>query len=234
MLENNFKIVGGDTDSIMFCKPDMSPFPKEEQELLLQKINSLLPGKIKFKNDGIFTKVLYLKSKNYCMIDEKGKRKIKGSSLKSATLEPQLKKFLNEMIDNIMIDKLDQLPNIYRKYQLEIENITDITPWCKKVSLSTKTYNSPRKNEKDIIDAIVGKEYVVGDKVYVFTKMKTIELEETYKVGVKKGQKKTKEVKYLCLKEDFKGEFDKETYLGKLESCLNRFETIQEIMELFK
>ena len=231
---HNFKIVGGDTDSIMFCKPDMNPFTKEEQDNLIKEINDLLPKMINFKNDGIFPRVVYLKAKNYVMVDSKGKRKIKGSALKSATLEPIYKQFLNEMVDLLIDDKQDLLIPTYTKYGQMIENITDITPWCKKQTLSKTTYDSPRKNESNVIDAIKGKEYVPGDKIYLITTVKMEPSGEFYKVGPNKGQPKMKKVKTLVLKEDFTGDYDKDTYYDKLYKCVQRFETILPIKEMFK
>ena len=226
MLMHNFRIVGGDTDSIMFCKPDMAPFSKDEQASLLLEINSLLPKEIKFANDGIFPKVLYLKSKNYIMIDERGKRKMKGSSLKSSTMEPALKEMLGEFIDALLSDQQVLLPEIYNKYIQKALNITDVKSWCTKKTLSPTTYKSERKNETDIVDAIKGSEYKSGDRIYLFAKSKVIELDEVYKAGPKKGQQKTKKVKVYGLMENFDGEYDKQCYVDKVLTTTKRFSTV--------
>ena len=223
MQNHNFKIVGGDTDSIMFCKPDMLPFTEEEQQSLLNEINSLLPKEIKFANDGIFSKVIYLKAKNYIMVDSKGKRKIKGSALKSSTLEPILKTMLNEMIELLLSDEQHKLKTVYEKYKAMVENITDITPWCTKKSLSPTTYNSDRKNETDIIDALRGSEYVSGDRVYLFIQSKIVETGEVYK---RTGLPKTKKITYLTLKENFKGDYCRDHYYKRLKEAVKRFEPI--------
>lgn len=231
---HNFKIVGGDTDSIMFCKPDESPFTEDEQISLLMEINSLLPDKIRFKNDGTFPNVLYLLIKNYAMIDSKGKKKIKGSALKSATLEPILKQFLNEIIDLLLFNKVDEVVDIYEKYANMIDNIQDIRPWAKKQSLSSTTFDSDRTNETNVIDAIRGKEYGVGDKIYLITSAKMMPTGELYKVGKTKGQPKMKKVKYLTLLEDYNGDYDKQTYFDKLYKCVLRFETVIPVKDMFK
>lgn len=226
MKTHNFQIVGGDTDSIMFCKPDMAPFSKEEQEKLLEEINSLLPREIKFANDGMFKKVIYLKTKNYIMIDEKGKRKIKGSSLKSSTMEPALKDMLNQFVDALLDDRQQDLPAIYDKYIQMALNITDIKPWTSKKTISPTTFNSERKNETDIIDCIRGSEYKSGDKIYVYAKTKVIELDEFYKSGPKKGQRKTKSVKEYGLLENFDGNYCTQTYADKVHATTKRFSTV--------
>lgn len=235
----NFKIVNGDTDSILICKQDMSVFPLEEQEKLIIEINEELPEFINFKNDGIFPKVLCLKTKNYVMINSKGIKKIKGSALKSATLEPALKVFLNEMIDILLYtDYLDErnklLLDIYNKYVNIIKDIKDIKPWAKKQTLSKVTFDGERKNETDVINAIKGKEYGPGDKVYLISKASQVETGEIYKVGKNKGQPKMKKVKTLILLEDFNGEYDPDIYYEKLYKCVDRFKTVIPVKELFK
>lgn len=212
MNVHNFKIVGGDTDSIMFCKPDMSPFSKEEQNNLLSEINSLLPEMIKFENDGVYSKVLYLRAKNYIMISEDGKRKIKGSALKSSTLEPIIKKMLQRMVDVLLEDNKEEMVRIYHEHIRTVrDGIEDIRPWSKKLTLSPKTFNSERLNETKIVDAIKGTEYKSGDRIYVYTKP-----DDT-----------------LRLVEKYDGEYDKPTYLQKLFKATSRFETVLPVKEMF-
>jgi hypothetical protein len=211
MKPHNFKIVGGDTDSIMFCKQDETPFSKEEQESLLSEINSLLPAEIKFANDGVFSRVIYLRPKNYCMIDAKGKRKIKGSALKSATLEPGIKNMLNEFLDALIEDRQHELQDIYHNYIKMVLNITDMKPWSTKKTLSPTTFNSTRANETKIVDAIKGTGYGNGDRVYLYYTP-----EEN-----------------LQLLEKFDGRYNVDVYLKKLYRATERFETVLPVKEMF-
>jgi DNA polymerase elongation subunit (family B) len=214
MNQHNFVITNADTDSIMFCKPDQTPFDKEEQQLLINEINSLLPEHIKFANDGVFSKVLILKAKNYAMLDEKGKLKIKGSSLKSASLEPALKVMLNRMVDTLMYkdEPIPEMVNIYNEFIREVrDGIKDIKQWSKKIQLSPTTFNSERTNETKIIDAIQGSEYRSGDRIYVFI----LPNED------------------LCLTERYSGQYNPSKYLEKLFKITKRFETFLPVKEIF-
>lgn len=213
MKTHNFKLVGGDTDSIMFCKKDGAPFSKEEQANLLSEINSLLPKEIKFANDGIFSKVIYAKAKNYVMVDEKGKRKVKGSAFKSSTLEPALKELLMEMVDVIIkSENYNQvLIDIYNKHVKKVLTITDIMPYAKKATLSPTTFKSERTNETKIIDAIRGSEFTSGDKVYLYT---------------------TNENK-LKLVSQYSKDYDLDTYLKKLFNTAQRFKTVMDTKTMF-
>ena len=212
MQTHNFRVVGGDTDSIMFCKQDQSPFSEEEQESLLEEINSLLPTDIKFEADGTFKRVVYLKAKNYIMVDEDGKRTVKGSSLKSSTLEPVLKEMLKEFI-SLIIDAADntKLVEVYTKYIQMVYDIKDITPFAKKMQLSPTTFNSTRTNETSVVAAIQGSEYKSGDKIWVY---------------------RTPEGA-LKLAERFVGDYDRHTYYEKIFKTTKRFETILPVKELF-
>ena len=209
---HNFKIVGGDTDSIMFCKQDMSPFSKEEQQNLLSEINALLPELIKFENDGVYSKVLYLRAKNYIMIDESGKRKMKGSALKSSTLEPIIKQMLDKMINCLLEDKQNEMQAIYHSYiKLIRDGITDIKPWSKKLTLSPTTFESTRLNETKIINAIKDTQYKSGDRIYVYSKSDGT----------------------LKLTEQYDGDYDKKIYYEKLYKATARFETVLPVKEMF-
>lgn len=213
MENHNFIINSGDTDSIMFCKPDQSPFTKEEQNFLLNEINSLLPLEIKFANDGVFEKVVILRAKNYIMYDGK-KMKKKGSSLKSSSLEPALKEMLNRLIDIIVYkdDPVSEMVEVYHTYVKEIrDGFKDIKNWSKKQQLSPTTFNSERANETKVIDAIHGSDYRSGDRIYLFI----LPNED------------------LCLTERYEGSYNIDKYLEKLFKTTMRFETILPVKDIF-
>lgn len=218
MKTHNFKIVGGDTDSIMFCKPDMASFSEQEQDQILDQINSLLPKEIKFANDGLFSRVVYVKAKNYCMRHMNGKQYIKGSAFKSSTLEPILKELLKEFVTImmgpeifIMEDAIPKFKEIYMKYILMVPYIKDIKPWCSKKTLSATTYDSQRPQETNIIDAIKDSEYVEGDKIWLFA-----DLQENWK-----------------LLERFDGTYSWDSMFLKIFNTVQRFSTIMDTKLLF-
>jgi hypothetical protein len=208
----NFKLTNADTDSISFCKQDMSLFSKDEQESLLNELNEYFPPTIRFEHDGVFPFFVVLKAKNYIMQTEDGKVKMKGSSLKSSTMEPKLKEFTKEIITAILEER-NNFTDIYHKYIKEILTIKDITPWAKKITVSTKTIDSKRANETKIIDVlekhgIVAKE---GERFYVYFKPDDS----------------------LELVEYFDGNFNLDRILEKLHKSTKRFETIMDTKILF-
>jgi DNA polymerase elongation subunit (family B) len=104
MKTHDFKIANVDTDSISFSKADGQQFSTEEQENLLMELNSLYPDQIKWEHDGIYSKVVILKAKNYVTKDINGKIKTKGSALKSSKIEYGVKEFLNKIVE-ILIEE---------------------------------------------------------------------------------------------------------------------------------
>lgn len=201
-MKNNFTIVNADTDSIMFCKSDQTPFTEEEQDRLLKELNSLFPEKISWEHDGVYSKVIVLKAKNYILWDGK-KMKTKGSSLRSSVIEPAIKEFVETIIKTILDGKTNY-QEIYHRYVREINSITDIRRWSSKKSITSKTLNSARTNEAKIRDAIAGTEYVEGDRCYFYFKND----------------------KSLSLVEKFDGDYDKDVFYEKLFKSTERFESV--------
>lgn len=206
---HDFLIVNGDTDSISFCKSDMSPFTDEEYKLLLVELNSYMPKLIKFEDDGYYENVIVLKAKNY-ILRKKGIIKLKGSSLKSAKLEPALKEFQLEII-NSMLEYRDDFTEIYQRYCREALSVTDIKRWSSKKSISATTISSTRKNETNVIDALAGKEYSEGDRFYMF-----------YRDG-----------ESLCCVEDFDGVYDKDRLLKRLFDTCKIFGNVLDCSKYF-
>jgi len=167
----NFQIVNADTDSISFVKPDMSLFTTEERKALINDVNELYPELIRFEDDGGYTRVLVIKSKNYVLesINKTGglSVKYKGSALKATLKEPALKEFIKEII-HTLLDGKDNYLEYYNKYVKEIHMTQDIKRWASKKTVTEKVLVNKRTNEANIRDAIEGTEYTEGDKIYTY------------------------------------------------------------------
>lgn len=165
----DFIISNGDTDAISFCKKDMSDFSDEEFIHLNDELNSVMDKGINFEDDGYYEKFLIVAAKNYCLL-EKGSTKIKkkGSSLLDSKKEPILRDFMGEMIDSLIYEKANKT-EIYEKYVNEACNITDISRWAVKKSVSKKLLNGTRANETKVLDAIGDLSTVKeGDKIWIY------------------------------------------------------------------
>ncbi len=179
-MENNFKLVNCDTDSIMICKEDGSPFTQEENNLLLEQLNATFPPEIIWTDDGSFPSVIVLKTKNYVLWDGK-KKKIKGVALRGSAREKALAEFIGRFIDHLLEEKFDELVPLYNSYAKEIVNITDIKRWSSKKSLTEKVYAAEATAQAKILEAIKGSDYRPGDKAWVyFAKDESLKLQENW------------------------------------------------------
>lgn len=163
----NFTLVNLDTDSLSLCKQDGSAFTKEEQVSILSELNSLMPEKISWEDDGYYPRVVIVKAKNYILFDGEDV-KIKGSGLKASMKEPALKEFINKIIDCFVFDKQDEIVDIYYSYVREVFNVQDIYRWSSKKTLTAAVLNPERTTEEKIAQAIEGLGLQEGDKFHVY------------------------------------------------------------------
>lgn len=211
MKQYNFLIGPTDTDSISFCKPDMSPFSEQELETLLNEINELSPEFIEWEDDGYYKSCVALKAKNYVLYDGE-KKTVKGSAFKTSSKEPAMKEMMEKVVEAMLSDNLDSLVDIYHSYVREACNVQDISRWCQKKSASEAVLNCKgyekinpekleimkknkeiRSNEINVWDAIKMEELVQqGDKFYVYPAILTSEIERTEKI-LKSGKISVKE-----------------------------------------
>lgn len=157
-----------DTDGLIITKPDMSLWTKQDRAKFVEGLNKEYPELIRFSDDGYLNKVLILKAKNYVMEDEYGEVTIKGSGLTDKKKEPALLEFLHSALD-IIINGDKNITDLYHIYLKEAMNITDITRWAVKKTITDAIYNSERSNESKVRDAIEGETVQEGDKIYVYT-----------------------------------------------------------------
>lgn len=213
--QHDFIIAPSDTDSISFCKADMSEFSPDELKSLLKEINEQSPDKVLWEDDGYYNRIIAIKAKNYILYDGK-KLKIKGSALKSSTKCEALKEFVKKVIDTMVYTEVEkvnlELQELYSRYVTEIMNITEIKRWSARKTLSSTMKNSTRKNETRPMEAIAGSDYREGDRFYVFRMP-----DES-----------------LCLAENFTGVYCKHSLLENLFDTITVFDTVLPVKTLFK
>lgn len=200
-------MVAGDTDGLAIKKPNESKFNQQECDEIINFINSRMDPLIRWEHDGVVKCQIVTAAKNYVLQDEKGKIKIKGSSLKATTKEKALQRFIKEVIDLLLAGRKDHIYSIYFDYAKKIMNVTDINDWCMKKTVTKSVLEPSRKQEQNVLDALKGTEFNEGDKVYLFNRTET----------------------ELCLRDRFDGVYCKETLLGKLYDTLSIFDTVIDI-----
>lgn len=204
---HNFLLVGGDTDGLAFKKPDQSNFTQEERKALLAELNGLTDGLIHWEDDGVFPVQLVIKTKNYVLIDDKGKQKTKGSALKATTKEKALQGFLQEVIGLLLNDGEAMIYSTYMRYAKDILTIADMATWCSKHTITKAVLEGKGTAQIRIREALKGVPVQEGDKRYLYFKTPT----------------------ERCLLENFDGTYDANILLGKLYDTLCVFETVLDV-----
>lgn len=163
-----FKIINADTDSISICYEDERYVSPEERAALHVEINKLFPPLIKFADDGYGANVVIFKAKNYCFRTEDDKIKTKGSSLKSSKIEPAIRKYQERCLRALLKFTDEKVPDIYLEECRKLATLETIEDWSSRKALSEKTFNSSRKNERSLREAVAGSGAVIGDRVQVY------------------------------------------------------------------
>jgi DNA polymerase, archaea type len=167
--ENCFDIVNADTDSISITDhEEMTPEFREEID---KAINSLYPDKIRWEDDGYYPAAVVLKAKNYSMKNEKGEIIIKGSALKSSKIEKALKEFMDKIVTLLLEGKKEQVLPLYNQYIKECYNVTDISRWTSKITVTEAVLGAGRTREAKVFEAIQGENIQMGNKFWVYHTM---------------------------------------------------------------
>lgn len=216
---HNYIIAPSDTDSISFCKHDMSPFSKEEIKTLLGEINEQSPDKVLWEDDGVYKTIIALKAKNYVLYSPEAKKplKIKGSALKGSTKSEALKEFTKKFIElmaytNDRQEMNSKLQELYNKYVEEAMNVTEIKRWSARKTLSSTMTESTRTNETKVVKALEGSDYREGDRMFVFYRPDDS----------------------LCLAEKFDGNYNRIRLLKNIWDTASIFDTVIPVKELFR
>lgn len=251
-MSYNFIVGPCDTDSISFCKSDMTSFTREELDNLLIEINNISPEFMVWSDDGYYESCIALRAKNYVLWDPtkvpKKRKSIKGSAFKSASKEPALKQLMDEVVDTLIRYGLnyEELTKIYNKYILEAMNVTDISRWCQKKNitkaiLKCKGYEQYTKeelkekeiraNETSIWDAVKNEEGIQeGDRIYVYPAI--IEKRIEY-ITLKNGKVKEKDdsVYGLQLSKYWNNNHDVEQLIKRILDTIYIFELVLDMKQ---
>jgi DNA polymerase elongation subunit (family B) len=164
-------IVNADTDS--FCFSTGNKFPPGAFKEWIKELNEIFPEMIRWEDDGMYSKVIVVKAKNYLLQNGKdGKITIKGSALKATMKEPALKEFMSEVLNTLLEEQNERLGTIYKDYVRRIHTIdgNSISLWASKKTITKSVLNPQRTNEARIKEAVQRAKKAVseGDKIHVF------------------------------------------------------------------
>jgi DNA polymerase, archaea type len=131
LKQKGAQIIEVDTDGIYFVPPSSVRNPAEE-ERLIASLGEILPKGIELELDGRYPAMFSYKMKNYALLDEQGRLRIKGSGLRSRGLELFQREWLEEMLTLLLKDEREKIPKLYQRYFHDLENHRKDISWIAK------------------------------------------------------------------------------------------------------
>lgn len=241
----DYQLVNSDTDSIMISKRDGSAWSKEEKLKFLEGLNSQFPEKISWEDDGEYSRVVVVKSKNYALLPiGETKIKTKGSSIRDQKKEPALREMMDRFIKAMIDDKQDQLVHIYHEYIREAMNVQDIKRWASKKTVTASLLDCKgwtqadvdskklRMNEIGPWEAIKNEEGIQsGDKVYLYPAILSQTTETKILKSGKPGKPKITKVTGLKLTKYFTNDHDCDKLLERVYKTVCIFSTVLDMKQ---
>jgi DNA polymerase elongation subunit (family B) len=163
--KQGYTLINVDTDSFTYSKG--RAVSSDEFATDIEAINAMYPGGIVWEDDGLYEAALVLKAKNYILFDG-NTYKYKGSALKDQKKEPALKEMLQRMTRALLTGEQASAPLIYNEYVQEILNITDISRWAAKKTVTEKLLTGEGTTEAKLREAIQAEQLSQGDKFYIY------------------------------------------------------------------
>ena len=150
LKQKNARIIEVDTDGIYFVAPDDLRTAGDEDRLIAQ-LAEILPKGIELELDGRYPAMFSYKMKNYALLDELGRLRIKGSGLRSRGLELFQREWLEEMLLLLLKGENEKIPALYQRYLDDIEQHRKDISWLAKTETlqdSLDNYHAKLKTKK--------------------------------------------------------------------------------------
>jgi DNA polymerase elongation subunit (family B) len=150
LKEKNAQIIEVDTDGIYFVPPEDIKSAAEE-ERFIAKLKEMLPRGIELELDGRYPAMFSYKMKNYALLDENGRLRIKGSGLRSRGLELFQRDWLEETLLLILKSEAEKVPSLYQRYVEDLEHHRRDIAWLAKTETlqdSLESYQLKLKTKK--------------------------------------------------------------------------------------
>ena len=150
LKDKHAKIIEVDTDGIYFVPPDSVKSPADEERLIAH-LGEILPKGIDLELDGRYPAMFSYKMKNYALLDEQGRLRIKGSGLRSRGLELFQREWLEAMLLLLLNGEKAKIPQLYAQFQSDIAGHQRDISWLAKTETlqdSLESYQAKVKAKK--------------------------------------------------------------------------------------
>jgi len=131
LKQKDAQIIEVDTDGIYFVPPGVVKTEADEQRLIAE-LGEILPKGIELELDGRYPAMFSYKMKNYALLDEQGRLRIKGSGLRSRGLELFQREWLEQMLLLLLKGRKGEIPALFERYLEDIEKHRKDISWLMK------------------------------------------------------------------------------------------------------
>lgn len=111
--EHHCTVVEIDTDGIYFTVP--AGMSRDEEDQLVNQLAQTLPAGIDLEMDGRYPAMFSYKMKNYVLLEENGRLNVKGSGLRSRSVERFQRAFMAEMFSQLLAGDGPAIGGIYTR-----------------------------------------------------------------------------------------------------------------------
>ena len=150
LKQSGAKVIEVDTDGIYFAPPETIRTEADEARLI-GELAATLPAGIELELDGRYPAMFSYKMKNYALLDEHGRLRIKGSGLRSRGLELFQREWLEQMLLLLLKDERQKIEPLYRRFAEDIEQHRRNIFWLAKTETlqdSLESYQVKIKTKK--------------------------------------------------------------------------------------
>ena len=136
-------VIEMDTDGIYFVSPSNC-----HQQELEEKVKSGLPEGIYLEFDANYPAMFSYKSKNYALLTAEQKVELTGSALRSRSLEPFQRKYIESVCRELLLGTPEHIPGIYEElYRSIVDGTIPLYDLTKSEVLSDSVSNYQRKQQ---------------------------------------------------------------------------------------
>ncbi|MDD2852457.1 MAG: DNA polymerase domain-containing protein [Desulfuromonadaceae bacterium] len=141
-------IVEVDTDGIYF-RPPFGCYGEEAERQLVQRISQHMPEGIEVELDGRYRAMFAYKAKNYALLNYNGDIVIKGSGLRSRSVEPYLHDFIRDVVEYLLNGKAGEVAQLFDRYVARLRARQPDASWVSRTEILNDSPDSYRAKLRD-------------------------------------------------------------------------------------
>jgi DNA polymerase, archaea type len=176
VIDEGGQVIEVDTDGIFFVPPP-GVGDEDEEQALVKRLSQVLPEGITLGLDGRYRKMLSFKKKNYALLDDEGRTRMKGSSLISRAMERFARTFVRKAMGCVLASDIEGLHALFvetatafLEHKMPVSEFARIETLRDPLSVYQEEVASARRNRSAAYEVALeaerkGNRVKVGDRI---------------------------------------------------------------------